>query len=115
MCLIIINKLSILFIIMNDTMSLLLATTILAVGGLGLYMYKSSDDNKRGGSDSYDENSLFGSGGFWGSNDDDNLENENYENHEDYENYEDYEPKPRTKNSKTKRRKGSNGNTKRIY
>ena len=29
---------------MNDTMSLVLATAILAVGGLGLYMYKSSDD-----------------------------------------------------------------------
>jgi len=29
---------------MNDTMSLVLATAILAVGGLGLYMYKSSDE-----------------------------------------------------------------------
>ena len=29
---------------MNDTMSLVLATAILAVGGLGLYMYKNSDD-----------------------------------------------------------------------
>jgi hypothetical protein len=28
-------------------MSILLATTILALGGLGLYMYKSSDDNQK--------------------------------------------------------------------
>ena len=43
---------------MNDTMSLLLATTILAAGGLGLYMYKSTDGNKKGGKyedDVYDE------------------------------------------------------------
>ena len=31
---------------MNDTMSLLLATGILAVGGLGLFMYKSGSDDK---------------------------------------------------------------------
>ena len=29
---------------MNETMSLVLATTILAIGGLGLYMYKTSDE-----------------------------------------------------------------------
>jgi hypothetical protein len=36
---------------MNDTLSLLLATTILAAGGLGLYMYKSPDNNQKGGDD----------------------------------------------------------------
>ena len=28
---------------MNETMSVVLATAILAIGGLGLYMYKQSD------------------------------------------------------------------------
>lgn len=42
----IIIKLIVIFI-MNDSMSILLATTILALGGLGLYMYKSSDDDKK--------------------------------------------------------------------
>jgi hypothetical protein len=60
-------------------MSLLLATTILAVGGLGLYMYKSSEDgdssrDKQDGGDDYNEDSLFGSkGGFWGSDDDEEV------------------------------------------
>ena len=49
---------------MNDTMSLLLATAILAAGGLGLYMYKSPDEAQKGGED-YDEDNLFGSGSFW--------------------------------------------------
>ena len=44
MCLIIINKLTNNSIIMNESISLLMATTILALGGLGLYMFKSSDD-----------------------------------------------------------------------
>jgi hypothetical protein len=92
---------------MNDTMSLLLATTILAAGGLGLYMYKSSDTNEKGGDDDYDEGSLFGSGNLWGSKEDDNV-------NEDYETEEVYEPKPRVKASKTKRRKASGG-TKRRY
>jgi hypothetical protein len=95
---------------MNDTMSLLLATTILAAGGLGLYMYKSSDDNQKGGKyeDDYDEGNLFGSGSLWGSNDDENVDVD-----EDYEE-EVYEPKRRTKASKTKRRKVGGG-TKRRY
>ena len=64
---------------MNDTMSLVLATTILALGGLGLFMYKSSDDgdsadDKQSGGDDYTEDSFFGSkGGFWGSDDDEEV------------------------------------------
>jgi hypothetical protein len=89
-------------------MSLLLATTILAAGGLGLYMYKSSDGNQKGGNDdNYDEDNLFGSGNLWGfSNDDENAE-------EDYDE-EVYEPKPKPRASKTKRRKAGGG-TKRRY
>jgi hypothetical protein len=30
---------------MNDVKSLLIATTVLAIGGLGLYMYKSEDSD----------------------------------------------------------------------
>jgi hypothetical protein len=72
---------------MNDTMSLLLATSILAVGGLGLFMYKSSDNEQKGGDDTeYNEDSLFGSGSFWGSSEheEDNKE-ENTELQEDQE------------------------------
>ena len=92
---------------MNETMSLLLATTILAVGGLGLYMYKSNDKQK-GGEDeddyeeNYNEDNLFNGGGFWGSND--NNDEENYVE----------EIKSRSKNGKTKRRKSGAG-TKRRY
>ena len=92
---------------MNDTMSVLLATTILAAGGLGLYMYKSSDDSQKGGEEDYDEGSLFGSGNLWGSNEDEIVD-------ENFEDEEVYEPKPRPKLSKTKRRK-SGGGTKRRY
>jgi len=47
-------------------MSLLLATAILAAGGLGLYMFKTPDDEQKGGEE-YNEDNLFGSGSFWGS------------------------------------------------
>ena len=91
---------------MKDTMSLLLATAILAAGGLGLYMFKSSDDEQKGGEE-YNEDSLFGSGSFWGSNkSDDDVEQEE----EDY-----YEPKVRSRGGKTKRNKKSTGTKRRYY
>ena len=94
---------------MNDTMSLLLATTILALGGIGLYMYKSDDEEK--GGEEYNEDSLFSSGDFWGSkNSDDNNEKDFEEDfEEDY-----YEPKVRSRGGKTKRNRKSTG-TKRRY
>jgi hypothetical protein len=74
-------------------------------------MYKSSDDNQKGGKydDDYDEDNLFGSGSLWGSNEDVDNENEDYDD-------EIYEPKPKSKAkaSKTKRRKAGGG-TKRRY
>lgn len=83
---------------MNETTSLLLATTILALGGLGLYMYKNSDE-QNGGGDEYDENELFG------------FEPDSEENDE----FVDYEPKTRTRNGgKTKRNRKGSG-TKRRY
>jgi hypothetical protein len=52
---------------MNDSLSILLATTILGMGGLGLYMFKSSIDekNEHALEEDYDEEGLFGSK-FWG-------------------------------------------------
>ena len=44
MCSINIINLRIVYYKMNDTMSLFLATGILAIGGLGLFMYKTSDE-----------------------------------------------------------------------
>jgi hypothetical protein len=91
---------------MNDTMSLLLATAILAAGDLGLYMYKSPDEAQKGDED-YDEDNLFGSGSFWGSKKEEETE-------EDLD-LDDYEPKPRSRSNKTKRNRKSGGSSKRRY
>jgi hypothetical protein len=92
---------------MNDTMSLLLATTILALGGVGLYMYKS-DEGQKGGDD-YNEDSLFGSGSFWSSS------NESEEPVEDEEDLSFHEPKIRNRGGKTKRNRKSGGTKRRYY
>ena len=44
---------------MNDIMTLVLMSTVLAVGGLGLYMYKSDENQKD--CDGYNEDELFNS------------------------------------------------------
>jgi hypothetical protein len=106
MCLIIINKLSILIIDMNETMSLLIATSILALGGLGLYMFQSKDRQRGGGDDDdYDEDNLFSSNSFWSSNSKEDDEDDEPEYHE---------TKVRQRGGKTKRSKRSVG-TKRRY
>ena len=100
---------------MNDSISVLLATTILALGGLGLYMFKSSNDNQSGGNDEYDEESLFGSSRAafgsgslfnWGSSED-NAEDKLEEVYDDY--------KPRKKGPKTLKNRKSTGNSRRRY
>ena len=98
---------------MNDSMSMLLATTILALGGLGLYMFKTSDDNQSGGDDDYSEESLFGTGGSgslfnWGSSgdDDDDAKLEEFDD-EDY--------KPRKRGPKTLKNRKSTGSSRRRY
>jgi len=106
---------------MKDTISLLIATTILAVGGIGLYMYKSNDDESKEGS-GYDEDGLFGLNGFFGSGNEEAVTEPelNFEDEErdfDFDFYFDYEtPKPRQKarGGKTKRNKKNVG-TKRRY
>lgn len=86
---------------MNDTMSLLLASIILAAGGLGLFMYKSSDDKSV--DNDYNEDVLFP---------DDEKENEN----EYDEDFIDYEPKQvRSRANKTKRNKKTGGSKRRYY
>ena len=93
---------------MKDTMSLLLAAAILTAGGFGLYMIKSPDDEQKGGEEEYNEDSLFGSGSFWGSNKSDDDIEKDFE--EDY-----YEPKVRSRGGKTKRNKKSTGTKRRYY
>jgi hypothetical protein len=87
---------------MNDSMSVLLATTILALGGFGLYMYKSSDDSQ---DQDYNEDSFFGEN-FWGS-DDKNDDDEIIDEDDDY--------KPRRKNAKTQRNRKTTGASRRRY
>lgn len=115
MCLIIINNLMNYIINMNETMSLLMATSILALGGVGLYMYKT-DENKREDDAEYDEKGLFSSD-LWGLNndDEDNEKKENdYDNNYD-SNDEEYDlPKRKSRVNKTKKSKKSGG-TKRRY
>ena len=97
---------------MNETMSLLIATAILATGGLGLYMYKSSDDESNDDHESDEvaesvDTGFFGKGGFFSSSSGDAEE-------EDEEEHIRYEPKPKTRGMKTKRNRRSGG-TKRRY
>jgi len=89
-------------------MSLLLATAILAAGGLGLYMFKTPDDEQKGGEE-YNEDTLFGSGSFWGSNkSDDDIE-------EDFNDSSFHEPKVRSRGGKTKRNRKGSGTKRRYY
>jgi len=92
---------------MNDTLSLLLATTVLALGGLGLYMYKSSD-TQEGGS-GYNEDEIFS--------DDESLSD--IDSLSDDEDEEEYAPKPKPRarsneKTKTKRNKNATGSKRRY-
>lgn len=81
---------------MNETMSLLLATAILAAGGIGLFMLKSDDNN-----------------------DNDYKEDNNYtediilDELEDLDDDYDYKPKAKPSN-KTKRNRKSGGSRRRY-
>jgi hypothetical protein len=98
---------------MNDTMSLLLATTILAFGGLGLYMYKSSNDDQN---EEYNEQGLFGLDMDlfnWGEKTEDKEEDEYAEELDENDAEEEY--KPRKRASKTQRNRKTSGNSRRRY
>jgi hypothetical protein len=82
---------------MNETMSLLLATAILAAGGIGLFMFKSPDDKE-----DYDDT-------------EDIIldELDDLDDLDDYE--EDYKPRHKSANrNKTKRNRKSGGSRRRY-
>ena len=87
---------------MKETMSLVLATAILALGGLGLYMYKQSDDFKDDFSSYSDSDS------------DSDLELDSDLDSQIEEDFIDYEPKT-VKRAKTKRNKTTGGTRKKRY
>jgi hypothetical protein len=90
---------------MKETMSLVLATAILALGGLGLYMYKQSDDFK---DDDFKDDFSSDSDSELDSQFEDDLDSQ-FE-----EDFVDYEPKT-VKRAKTKRNKTTGGTRKKRY
>lgn len=119
---------------MNDTMSLLLVSTILGSVGLGLFMFKTDDENKElneeknindEADEKYNENKLFSSS-FWGfSNEEtekkneekESIENEDDKNEKNEKNVkEDKEDKnKKNRNIRTKRNKKQIGTKRRYY
>ncbi len=100
---------------MNENMSIFLATTILALGGLGLYMFKSSDDKQSGVDvDEYDEETLFdptnsiGSFFSWGSKND-------VEDDDKLEEFDEDDYKPRKRGARTLKNRKSSGSSRRRY
>lgn len=94
------------YIAMNDSMSILLATSLLALGGLGLYMYKSSNPE-----DTVDEvkdkgHSFFG--GIWNDDNDD-------EDVDELVGEDDEKPLRKRASAKTQRNKKTTGTSKRRY
>ena len=113
---------------MNDSMSILLATTVLALGGLGLYVYRTNHEDQDGGdkSDPHDEDdgeeSIFGSSNLfnWGSSEDrKKSEDKQKEKEQDVildEDSEENELKPRKRNNvKTQRNRKASGSSRRRY
>jgi hypothetical protein len=96
---------------MNETMSLVLATAILAIGGVGLYMYKQSDDVKYDEDYNYDLDDDVDT--------DSDIDSYNSEDEDEYDKYSDdfvdYEPKVSKQKAKTKRNKTAGGTRKKRY
>lgn len=84
---------------MNDIKSLLIATTVLAIGGLGLYMYKSEDSEELDYNDDFSETSS--------KSDEEELDLEELD-------YDDYKPK-KNKKEGTKKNTKKNGGTRKKY
>jgi len=126
---------------MNDSMSILLATTVLALGGLGLYMYKVdksntyNDDDEDYVEDDYEkhldedkkdnDDGLFSNFDIfnWGKQDKDKELDTDFDQDimeeldDDYDYEEEYKPRKRTtkSSSKTHKNKKSYGSSKRRY
>jgi hypothetical protein len=88
---------------MNDIKSLLIATTVLAIGGLGLYMYKT-EENELDYEDDYTES---------GSELESELDLDNLEE-EELEDLDNYSPK-KTKKDGTKRNTKKKSGTRKKY
>jgi len=88
---------------MSDVKSLLIATTVLAIGGLGLYMYKSEDSELDYNDDDFSES---------GSETESELESELNSELEELD-YEDY--KPKEKNKGTRKNNKKNNVTRKKY
>lgn len=111
---------------MNDTMSLVLATTILATGGLCLYMYKSSHEDEPAGEEDYyvednNEDNSFSFADFFNTNDNDKGDKNDKDDDDAYEKNDDeelemYESKSRQRGGggKTKRNRKSSGSKRRY-
>ena len=99
-------------------MSLLLATTILATGGVCLYMYKNHDEEEQTGGDTeYNEENLFsGLGNFFSSTEDEATNKEHhYDENSEEDDLEIYEPKPKQRGGGKTKRNRKTGGTKRRY
>lgn len=92
---------------MNESMSILLATSLLALGGIGLYMFKSPDTEQTTDGES-SGSSFFG--GMWGDNDEESVTEESVREEEDVV---DDEPIRKRNITKTPRNKKSTGTAKR--
>ena len=125
MCLIIIKKLLNNIIIMNDSASIVLATSVLALGGLGLYMFRMTHDddednqnNKDVKEDKNNEENIMDFSSLFNWGDPDNKdENKNtvQDNILDDET-EEHEIKPRKKTpAKTQRNRKHTGSSRRRY
>jgi hypothetical protein len=98
---------------MTEKLSLILATTILAIGGLGLYMYKNSDEMDDYNEDDYEdlEDDISEDDISEDDMSEDDLEDEMSEDLEDIDEYD----KPKSKSKGKTKRARKNGGTKKKY
>jgi hypothetical protein len=93
---------------MNDVKSLLIATTVLAIGGLGLYMYKTEDSEYSDDLYLNDDNSETASES--GSEAESELDFDSDLEELDYDDY-----KPKEKNKGTRKNNKKNNVTRKKY
>ena len=103
---------------MNETMSILLATSLLTLGGIGLYMFKSSPSELES-EEVLKEDQILN---WWSSNENDVDNENNVENNEDkaynYKNEsieEELEYRPRKRNTRTSKNRRYSTNSRRKY
>jgi hypothetical protein len=99
---------------MTEKLSLILATTILAIGGLGLYMYKNSDEMDDYNEDDYEDLEDDYEVDDMSEDLDDMSEDLEDEMSEDLEDIDEYD-KPKSKSKGKTKRARKNGGTKKKY